>query len=157
MVPLGWVVGCPLLGWISDLKGKRKPVISVGILIMMMSFSQLIYVPTLMPAVISMLIFGIASGAAMLPYSIIKEANPDHVKGSATGGINFLTFGITAILGPTFGKLYGKTLETVTDHETHFTQAGNFMLLVMGAALIASLIIRETGQKRLIKPHVFRG
>ena len=27
--------------------------------------------------------------------SVIKEANPDYVKGSATGAINFITFGVT--------------------------------------------------------------
>jgi len=26
----------------------------------------------------------------MIPYSIIKEVNPDHAKGSATGAMNFL-------------------------------------------------------------------
>ena len=31
----------------------------------------------------------------MIPYTMIKEGNPDEVKGSATGGINFITFGVT--------------------------------------------------------------
>ena len=37
-----------------------------------------------------MFIFGIASGAAMIPYSVIKEVNPDNVKGSANGRNQFL-------------------------------------------------------------------
>jgi hypothetical protein len=34
-------------------------------------------------------LLGFGSGAAMIPYSIIKEVNPDHAKGSATGAMNF--------------------------------------------------------------------
>jgi len=29
-VPFGWIIGCPLLGWISDRIGRRKPVILGG-------------------------------------------------------------------------------------------------------------------------------
>jgi hypothetical protein len=36
------------------------------------------------------LVAGLASGAAMLPYTVIKEANPPEVSGSATGVVNFL-------------------------------------------------------------------
>ncbi|MFC3562855.1 MFS transporter [Pedobacter jamesrossensis] len=156
MVPLGWVIGCPLIGWISDVMGKRKPVISLSISVMILCFAQLIYMPQMISPIITMLLFGTASGAAMIPYSIIKESNPDKVKGSATGAINFITFGITAILGPIFSRLYGKTLETGIDHEKHFSGAGNFMLIVMAAALIVSLIIHETGQKAEHAQRLYR-
>jgi MFS family permease len=145
MVPLGWVIGAPLLGWISDLIGRRKPVLTSGIIIMIISFAQLAYFPGLCPAIVTMLIFGVASGAAMIPYSIIKEANPDRVKGSATGGINFLTFSVTAILGPIFAHYYGKTLSSATDHLGHFKNACAFLLITTSVALLASLIIKETG------------
>ncbi|MHC0443111.1 MFS transporter [Flavobacterium sp. 3-210] len=149
MVPFGWAIGCPLVGWISDLLGKRKPVLTVGILVMLLSFAQVIFVPDAMPAFLSMLLFGTASGVAMIPYTIIKEANPDSVKGSATGGINFLTFGTTALISPVFASLYGKTLMTATNHELHFRNAGLFILSITLLALIVSFIVRETGTKKV--------
>ena len=68
--------------------------------IMLIGFVQLIYAPTLLPSWLTLFILGVASGAAMIPYTIIKEVNPDEVKGSATGAINFLTFAVTAAIGP---------------------------------------------------------
>ena len=38
MVPLGWVFGCPLLGWLSDRIGRRKPVI-IGSAVLKNSFA----------------------------------------------------------------------------------------------------------------------
>jgi len=150
MVPMGWVIGCPLLGWLSDRLGVRKPTLTAGIIVMIASFAVLIFLPKLVPPAFSALIFGIASGAAMIPYTIIKEANPGNVKGSATGGINFITFGITALLGPLFADLYGKTLGAATDHQAHFQQAGIFFLITTTIALIVSLVVRETGHKKKI-------
>ena len=48
---------------------------------------------------------GIASGAAMLPYTVIKEANPPEYSGTATGVVNFLNFTFSALLGPVFGGI----------------------------------------------------
>jgi hypothetical protein len=48
------------------------------------------------------LMAGVASGAAMLPYSVIKEANPPQFGGTATGVVNFLNFTFSALLGPVF-------------------------------------------------------
>lgn len=145
MVPLGWVIGCPLLGWVSDIIGKRKIVLTGGIAIMLLAFGQLVYLPGMILPAVSMLIFGVASGVAMIPYTIIKEANPDQVKGSATGAINFLTFSITALLGPIFASKYGKSLMHTSEHAKHFQAAGLFIITITLFALLISLIIRETG------------
>jgi MFS family permease len=150
LVPLGWVIGCPLLGWISDSTGLRKPTLSGGIALMLASFAALILGTDTIPPAASALIFGIASGAAMIPYTIIKEANPEQVKGSATGGINFVTFSVTALLGPWFAAWYGKTLTTAPDPESHFRSAGIFFLIAMAIALVVSLVIRETGHKKKV-------
>jgi MFS family permease len=144
MVPLGWVVGCPALGWLADRLGRRKPVIWLGAGGMVLLGLQQLYLPALLPLPASLLLFGVASGAAMIPYSIIKEANPDHVKGSATGAMNFLTFGVSAVLGPLFARLYGQTLGQA-DPVAHFEQGGLFWITCTGLAILASLLLRETG------------
>jgi MFS family permease len=147
MVPLGWVFGCPLLGWLADRLGRRKPVYLAGATIMLIGMVQLIYAPTLLPAWVTLFILGVASGAAMIPYTIIKEANPDEVKGSATGAINFLTFGVTAGIGPIFAGRFGKTLGSQTiDAASHFRHAGLFWIFTLVAALVVGSMLRETGR-----------
>ena len=146
MVPLGWVVGCPLLGWLADKTGRRKPVLIGGCVLMILSLLQLVLVPGLMPAGVTLFVLGTASGVAMLPYSIIKEVNPNEVKGSATGAINFLTFGVTSLLGPLFASLHGKTLETTSDADYHFQRAGIFWIATTLLAILISLLLKETGR-----------
>ncbi len=92
-VPFGWIIGCPLLGFISDRIGLRKPVILGGATMLLACLGWILFGPAgVLPPFTLGLLAGIASGAAMLPYTVIKEANPPQYGGSATGVINFLQF-----------------------------------------------------------------
>lgn len=145
-VPLGWAFGCPLMGWAADTIGLRKPVLFAGIALMAVAIAQLSFLPDLQPAAVTLFIFGIASGVAMIPYSIIKEANPDNVKGSATGAINFIVFGVTAGLGPLFAALFAKTL-SLGNPVAHFQHAASFWLAGVILAALIALLLRETGSR----------
>ena len=145
MVPLGWAIGCPLLGWLADKLNRRKPALLLGALVMLACIVQLTYASSLMPEWITLLLFGIGSGAAMIPYTIIKEVNPDRVKGSATGAMNFLTFTVTAVIGPIFATHFGKTLEATLDHVAHIRQSDTFWIFIIVLALVLSAALRETG------------
>ncbi len=59
--------------------------------------------PGVFPPYVLGLVAGFVSGAAMLPYTVIKEANPPEMSGTATGVVNFLNFTFSALLGPVFG------------------------------------------------------
>jgi MFS family permease len=145
MVPLGWVFGCPLLGWLSDRIGRRKPVIVGSATVMILAAAQIALKPLPIPVHVAMFIFGVASGAAMIPYSVIKEVNPDNVKGSATGGINFLVFGITAFLGPVYAKHIGKGIGNSLNLHLHFQHGAYFWIACCAAAIVVSFFLRETG------------
>ena len=145
-VAMGWVFGCPLLGYIADHIGRRKPVIFAGAALMLAATLAIFYLPpeTFPPYVLGFLL-GVGSGAAMIPYSIIKEVNPDHAKGSATGAMNFLVFVMTALAAPAFGwwmqKLAGGTALTLDV----FDIAGSVYVAAIVAAAILTLFLKETG------------
>ena len=145
MVPIGWVIGCPLLGYISDKIGRRKPVLIGGALVMLAAGLAAIYVPVgTLPRYSVALVLGIASGAAMIPFSMMKEANPSQVKGTAAGVMNFLVFVTTGIMSPFISRLMLPTQDTpLTLHE--FQDA--FLPLVGGViiAIILSFFLHETG------------
>lgn len=148
MIPLGWVIGCPLMGYISDYIGRRKPVILFGAVLMLIAGSAIVYLPpNSMPPYILGLIFGIASGAAMIPYTVVKEVNPDEVKGSATGAINFIVFGFTAFMTPVIGHQISRLAGGGPLSLDIFRQVDLIYVAGVILAIILTFFIKETGSK----------
>jgi MFS family permease len=114
--------------------------------IMILAAAQVAFEPLPISVKVAMFIFGVASGAAMIPYSIIKEVNPDSVKGSATGGINFLVFGITALIGPIYAEHVGEGVGIEPHLTSNFQQGGLFWIGCCAAAIVVSFFLRETGR-----------
>jgi MFS family permease len=146
-VPMGWIIGCPLLGAISDRLGRRKPVIIAGAAGLFACLAWILYGPAdLFPPYVIGLTAGIASGAAMLPYTVIKEANPPEVSGTATGVINFLNFTFSALLGPVFGSmLLGAGGGVPTLRLEHYQTAFQPLLAGVAVAIVLTFLLKETG------------
>src|SRR5262249_7803253 len=144
-VPFGWIIGCPLLGFISDRLGRRKPVIVGGALIVLGCVWWILYGPIgVLPPYVLGLVTGIGSGAAMLPYTVIKEANPPDLGGTATGVVNFLNFTFSALLGPVFGwillNVAGGASSTIEDYPQRFVT----LLYRGGVAVGVTVLPQET-------------
>jgi MFS family permease len=145
-VPLGWIVGCPLLGFLSDRIGRRKPVIVAGAVVLLACLAWILYGPTdVFPPYMIGLVAGVASGSAMLPYTVIKEANPPDVSGTATGVVNFLNFTFSALLGPVFGWVLttvgGGTPSTLEHYQTAFEP----LLYGVALSIVLTVLLKETG------------
>ena len=146
-IPFGWIIGCPLLGYISDKIGKRKPVIFTGAAVLLACLVYILFTKTnLLPAFVPGIIAGIASGSAMLLYTVIKEANPPHLGGTATGVINFINFTFSALLGPVFAWMLTKTSGEGAEL-VHSNYQTAFLPLLFGVALaiLLTLKLKETG------------
>jgi MFS family permease len=146
-VPLGWIIGCPQLGFISDRLGRRKPAIVGGACVLLACLAWILYGPTdVLPPYVLGLAAGMASGAAMLPYTVIKEANPPRYGGTATGVISFLNFTFSALLGPVFGSILQSASGGASkmEHE-HYQTAFIWLLYGVALAILLTLLLKETG------------
>jgi MFS family permease len=147
MVPFGWIIGCPLLGFVSDRLGRRKPVIIAGAVVLFASLVWILYGPAdLLPPYVVGLVAGVGSGAAMLPYTVIKEANPPEMSGTSTGVVNFLNFTFSALLGPVFAWILlavggGAGDLTLEHYQTTFEP----LLYGVAVAIVLTLLLKETG------------
>jgi MFS family permease len=146
-VPLGWIIGCPLLGFVSDRIGRRKPVIVGGAAGLLACLAWILYGPAgVLPPYVLGLAAGVASGAAMIPYTVIKEANPPAVSGTATGVVNFVNFTFSALLGPVFaGLLAGGSVGAAALTLEHYQTAFQPMLYGVALAIVLTMFLRETG------------
>jgi MFS family permease len=146
-VPLGWIIGCPLLGMVSDRIGRRKPVIVAGAVVLFGCLAWILYGrAAIFPAYSVGLVAGVASGAAMLPYTVIKEANPPEMSGTATGVVNFLNFTFSALLGPVFASmLRGAADGAGVMNLEHYQEAFTPLLYGVGLAIVLTFLLKETG------------
>ncbi len=144
-VLLGWILGAPLLGLISDRMGRRKPVILGGATLLLACAAWTLHGPAdAFPPYLLGLIMGVSSGAAMLPYTVIREANPPEYGGTATGVVNFLSMSFTAALGVAAARMVAHPGSEVALADSHRKA---FMLLLYGSGLaaICTLFLKETG------------
>lgn len=146
-VPFGWIIGCPLLGFISDRIGRRKPVIVGGALVLWVCLALILSNRTAtFPPYSVGFVAGVASGAAMLPYVVIKEANAPRFAGMATGVVNFLNFSLSALLGPVFARLLHHVSGGANQRELeHYQEAFFPLLMSVAAAMVLCFPLKETG------------
>ena len=151
-VPFGWIIGCPLLGLLSDRIGRRKPVIAGSAMVLLVCLVLILYgPPDLFPPYSLGLVAGIASGAAMLPYTVIKEANRPEHSGTATGVINFINFSLSGSSW-TGLRVPSDACERRGERELAHYQA-TFQPLAFGvaAAIALTFLLRETGSANASK------
>jgi MFS family permease len=145
-VPLGWIVGSPLLGLASDRLGRRKPVIVGGAVVLLGCLTWTLFGPAgVLPPYVLGFVTGVASGAAMLAYTVVKEANPPHLAGTAMGVINFVNFTFSALLGPVFGRLMQRAARIGAGPGEQYQTTFLPLLYGVGAAIVLTLLLEETG------------
>lgn len=142
---IGFAIGAPLLGWLSDYMGKRKPILYYGTFLALCCLTLVLYAPPMPIAVIMILLasFGLGASGFFTSFAMIRELFPVALVATVLGIMNTFDSVCEALFEPFVGALLDLTWSGELIHEIHqFSLAGyHLALLVLPLSLILALIM----------------
>lgn len=149
---IGWAVGAPLGGWLSDRWGRRRLPSIAAAAIALASLTAALYLPGLpLAAVVPLLMInGVAAGMMVLSFAVVREVNPPWAAGAAMGVANMAVMSSGALFQPLVGWLLDRAWDGTTVQGTRVYGQAAFdaalwpLPLAAILALTAALMIRET-------------
>ena len=153
LIFMGSIFGCPLVGWLSDRLGRRKPLMLMGAIATLIIISPLLMGVSLSPVVLSVLFFalGVFTSTQVIAYPLIAESNAPAQTGVATGMASVIIMG-----GGGFGQvLFGVLMRHHAQGLSQQYAVGDFQFamwmfpIAALVALLAILLTRETHCRRL--------
>ena len=117
-----------------------------GSVVLMACMVWILYGPVnVLPPYVLGLTAGIASGGAMLAYTVSKEANPPHLSGSATGVVSFLNLTFSALVQPVFGWIMQKASAIQSTPLENYQTTFGPLVYGVALAILLALALKETG------------
>ncbi|MCH9614110.1 MAG: putative L-galactonate transporter [Chlamydiia bacterium] len=157
MIYIGWILGGPLLGNISDRLGKRVAVLKVSSFLSFVLIALAIYVKMKIAMLFVVLVLaGVFLSGELMVYVLAVELNPQKVKGSAIALTNFMVFLAGAIVQPFVGYILdacwgGKMAAKVPVYSTH---CYHYALLIFPISLFLSFVVCFFLKEKKYKDHV---
>lgn len=113
LIFIGFAIGAPVLGWLSDRVGSRKAIMFWGTVIGLLSISAVIYIPhlALFTLAFLLMLFGFSISSFLLCFTMIKEIHTPILAATAIGFMN----AFDALLGALSDPLTGKFLDITWD------------------------------------------
>ena len=157
---LGWAVGGPIFGWLSDKIGRRKTPLYTATFGVLICMAMIWHVPdSLKQMTITLFFLGIFSSGFVLAFSVVRELNPPELTGTSMGFINTLNSLSGAVAQPLLGRMLDKqwTGELAEGARVYSLQAyQNALVGIVGCIVIAMFIlpfIKETYCKSCYEAH----
>jgi MFS family permease len=145
-------LGGPVMGWLSDRWGRRKPFFIIGFTLSLTGWTAVFFVPDLPHWVLAatLVMIGFSSGCMVLSYAFGKESVPAHLAGTISGVINMGIMTGPMLLQPVIGWVLdrywdGLLQNGVRVYGINAYQAGfRIVLGWLALALVMLLFTRET-------------
>ena len=143
---IGWAVGAPIAGYLSDLSGRRVLPLVVGAISAFVCICIILYCPGLSHTTLYVLLFlyGVFSGTELIVFIMAKENSGAQLSGTVFAATNMIVTLGGVIFQPLVGKLLdtfgdsglvnGEHIYTVIDYQVALSILPISLLLVMIAA-----------------------
>lgn len=147
---VGWAVGSPLLGWLSDrLRRRRAPMLASAVF-NFVAWTALLYLPAPKEAVFVLLfLVGVGGGGAILSYAAGRESAPAPIAGAVVAFVNMAGIGAGALMQPLIGALLDLSWDGAMRDGARVYSADAFALALLvvpaatALAVLAAALTRE--------------
>ncbi len=158
MLFLGWAVGAPACGWLSDHVGRRKPLVIASAIGNLILFTIIVHGGVESRTILSALFFlcGISGSSMTVIFSAMRELNVPAVSGAALGLVNMCVVGAGAVTQPLAGWILDRQWDGAMMAGARIYDAAAYdaaFLVFYGAnalALLGALVLRETRCRQII-------
>ncbi|MDF2867421.1 MAG: Transporter, superfamily [Gammaproteobacteria bacterium] len=148
----GTILGAPLMGWLSDRMGRRKPLMLLGAVLSLALVLAVIYIPNLSLISYSILFFllGLTTSTQVISYPTVTESSPKIITATAVSVVSLCCIGGGAIFQPLFGWLMDLSKDAIVVNGVHVYTLHDYHMglailpIAFLIALLAAIFIKET-------------
>ena len=107
LIFIGWGIGGPLSGWISDRMGRRKPLMIISALCGVVLTTLFVYYPNMSQgnAYLLFFLFGLTNTGVAIAYAVATEIHDRNVVGTSIAFTNMASIFVGALMQPIVGYL----------------------------------------------------
>lgn len=142
---IGYAIGCPLLGFLSDVLERRKIILGLCAVIALIAILMILYLPNKQPLQIAFFLLGISASGQSIGFATIAEQFKKQFVAVGFGLNNAIITILATINAPLIGLLldYNKNGKHATLNE--YLSVFNVLIITAIIALIIALFfIKET-------------
>lgn len=107
LIFIGWGIGGPISGWISDRLGRRKPLMIISAVLGIIFSTLFVFSPTLNQHYVYLLffLFGLTNTGVAIAYAVSTELHERNVVGTSLAFTNMISIFVGASMQPLVGRL----------------------------------------------------
>ena len=145
VVFIGWAIGSPLFGWISDRIQRRKPIIIGSAAFSLLFILIILYCPSLpfSGLLVAAFLYGLSNVGVSTCYAVACELTPNQYAGTALGFTNMASILLGALFQPIIGRLLdlhwdGKMLNGMREYSATDLQSA---MIALPVCLVLCLVL----------------
>lgn len=143
MIFVGWALGSPFFGWVSDTIGRRKIIMMLSAVFSLIFMTLLLYSPVHSYTLLSVaaFLYGVSNVGVATSYTAACEINPNRWVGISLGFTNMASVIIGAGFQPVIGYLLDKGWDGLIINGTRYYSPQDFRLALLAMPICLFLCI----------------
>lgn len=141
---IGYAIGCPLLGFLSDILERRKVILKISSYLALVSIIMLLYLSNKLYIQLGFLLLGISASGQTVGFALMAEQFKKQFVAVGFGLNNAMIMSISAINAPVIGLMLDSVSGEIVSLE-NYLYVFNILIIMAALALIISIFfIKET-------------